>query len=300
MAQKRAADLVNITPASSWNPRVGNLPSFPSSLVTSPPLSLEEAVRKSKKPRLDPSLAEGSTEILLIRERFTKIKKTQAVLDFFASQDRYGLGDFLAHLFDPKTLPQLSERSAKSVEGWLQGSTRKNTRPAEIFDAIQRHPSCIRRDDTNVRHSNFFDLGPPPNPPSFVNSHPQKTSLLPPLAELMPEDVNSREGLEELMVRGALLQVEREAHTLADLETGLGRGAGMTWELLSDLSNYDQREKMQTTAPVIWAVFATIALARNTSAPTQKESGRKNTKSRDPTLVSANYLVFNACLTIVL
>ncbi|EUC55973.1 hypothetical protein RSOL_149680 [Rhizoctonia solani AG-3 Rhs1AP] len=117
-------------------------------------------------------------------------------------------------------------------------------------------------------------------------------SLLPPFEDVHSSRLNSREGLEEWMVRGTLIQVEREAEALADNERGLNRGAGMTWDLLDDTSNLDQRHTMQTVAPVIWAIMSTIAFLHRPSSgsnlvtlnsPEQTAEGKKGTGVRDPT-----------------
>lgn len=179
---------------------------------------------------------------------------------------KYCLGDFLQHLLKPDTAAKLSQGSRDSLRKWLRGETREGTRPAEIIDAVYRHPFGIHREDggRTVQRAQFHDLSPPPFPPTFANAHLQSASLLPAKPpdthKLDAKCVNSREGLEEWMVRGTLVQVEREAQALADADQGLARGANFTWDMLSDPSNFDQRERMGSMAPVEWAIMMTITL----------------------------------------
>lgn len=153
----------------------------------------------------------------------------------------------------------------------------------------------------------FSDLKPPTNSPGFINQHPQQISLLPPkkpdAIPLASHQVNSREGLEELVVCGTLCLVEREAQGLANADGGLARGAGMTWDDIDNISREDQEQSLRELAPIILTLLSTIVLVRSTSTvgdsidqsrtvsgedPEIPTAGSSNTGSnvRDPSLVS--------------
>ncbi|EUC55971.1 hypothetical protein RSOL_149460, partial [Rhizoctonia solani AG-3 Rhs1AP] len=291
-----------------WDPRIPPVQRLPTSLSLShapppgPSSSQSKRARAGSNPA-DEHMTGATPQGKRVWSR--KIDKTKSVLDVIAKQGSdYKLGDFLQHLLDPETFNQLEADQADRLRRWLCGETRKGTRPAEIVDAMYRHPAGLHRNQSqHLRHPLFTDRTPPTYPPSFANSKPQKSSLLPPFEDLNSNRINSREGLEEWMVRGTLIQVEREAEALADNEGRLARGAGMTWELLDNTSNLDQRHTMQTVAPVIWAIMSTIAFlhwptsvnyptappisTNDASTPNTSEQtgGRKGTSTRDPTFV---------------
>ncbi|KAG8696531.1 hypothetical protein FRC08_007089 [Ceratobasidium sp. 394] len=220
----------------------------------------------TKKRQLDaaqPALA--SPRHPQLTERSTKLDKTKYILEYFGQHDKYKLGDFLETLFDPDTLEHLENNQKTALTRWLTGGTRKGTRPAEIVDAIYRHPSGIHREDNVLARADFSDLAPPPHPPSFAGRHPQQVSLLPPGEALDKTQVNSRQGLEQLMVRGTLNLVDQEAHRLADANLGLPRGAGITWSDIDSLSRSDYETSIRNLAPVIWGIFSTIVFNRDTS-----------------------------------
>ncbi|KAG9119176.1 hypothetical protein FRC07_005951, partial [Ceratobasidium sp. 392] len=137
--------------------------------------------------------------------------------------------------------------------------------PAEIVDKIYRHEFGLERPNNQQIRADFRDLEPPVDPPHVTSSTPGAVSMLPPVpatSKLPAHRVNSREGLEEVMVRGTLCLVEREAQLLADRQDGLARSAGMTWDAIEQLSRPDQEAAMRQRAPVIWAVLSTIVLSR--------------------------------------
>ncbi|CUA68631.1 putative protein L294 [Acanthamoeba polyphaga mimivirus] [Rhizoctonia solani] len=258
----------------------------------------------SKQSRAKISIDEGAESSPGIRNYTTKIEKTKAVMEKIVGYNNYSLGDFLQHIFEPETVDQLPPSSAGVLRSWVRGGSKQGTRPAEIVDANYRHPAGITRDKSRrLPHPSFQDLSPPGSSPAHANAHPRDISLLPNSGNLSAARLNSREGLEEWMVRGTLLQVEREAEALVSNENGLPRGAGITWDLLDDMSDLDQRDAMRSTAPVIWAIMSTIAflhrpsrggvdngtesgtgagMATPTQATVTNDNG--NSSRRDPTL----------------
>ncbi|KAG8700517.1 hypothetical protein FRC08_004653 [Ceratobasidium sp. 394] len=123
-----------------------------------------------KRPRLDPSTANAAGTSKPTRKfstRLTAKQKTEAILDFFADSNRYGLGDFLQYIFSPK--PDISQPAANSLSYWLQGTTRVGTRPAEIVDMIYRHEDGLRREGNQLCRPSFSDLTPPTHPPWVAN-----------------------------------------------------------------------------------------------------------------------------------
>ncbi|KAG9095171.1 hypothetical protein FRC06_010067 [Ceratobasidium sp. 370] len=235
----------------------------------------------TKKRQLDAAQpAFASPRHSQLTERSTKLDKTKYILEYLGKHDKYKLGDFLENLFDPDTLQHLESNQKTALSRWLNGGTRKGTRPAEIVNAIYRHPSGIHRKDNVLVRADFSDLAPPPHPPSFTNRHPQQVSLLPPGEALGEKQANSREGLEQLMVRGTLSLVDREAQILADADLGLPRGAGITWSDIDNLSRSGYETSIHNLAPVIWGIFSTIVLNRNTSKKAS-ETATSETNSRD-------------------
>ncbi|KAH7318797.1 hypothetical protein B0J17DRAFT_633960 [Rhizoctonia solani] len=255
----------------------------------SPP---EGSQPKQSRPKFS---AEGSTlPRSTVRDYTSRIDKTKAVMEKIAEQKNYSLDDFLQHVFEPETIDKLPRNSSDALRSWLRGGSKQGTRPVEIVDAIYRHPAGLTRDKSRrLPHLSFQELSPPPFSPADANSHPRDASLLPPARSegLASVRLNSREGLEEWMVRGTLAQVEREAEVLADGNEGLARGAGMTWGMLDETSVLDQRDAMRDTAPVIWAIMSTIAfLYRSSRNPKDNRDGEprshstSGSSSRDPTL----------------
>ncbi|KAG8704943.1 hypothetical protein FRC09_003240 [Ceratobasidium sp. 395] len=245
--------------------------------------------RSTKKSRTNPEkTASASPRHADFTERSDKIAKTRFILDYFDQHDKYKLGDFLEDLLDPATFKELEKKHKLALSKWLAGSTRRGTRPAEIVNAMYRHPSTIRRESNNVVRASFSDLGPPPNPPSFANGHPKEVSLLPPVDDLPKYRVNSREGLEELMVRGTLYLVDQEAQDLVDADSGLPRGAGAGWSNIETLSSPEYEQSIRHTAPVIWAIFSTIVLNRDTTKSAAREDkGEKKNRNPIPGMMMA-------------
>ncbi|KAG9088737.1 hypothetical protein FRC06_001900 [Ceratobasidium sp. 370] len=253
------------------------------------PLASSSSV-PSKRPRLDPSVTKSSPKLSKPARPFAKresrLKKTQKIMDLLAEHDKHHLGDFLQHLFHSETLLKLSPSSQQALEKWIQGGSRVGTRPAEIVDAIYRHPSGLTRYHNVLSRATFSDLLPPADPPSVTNAHPQHVSLLPNSSTaLCAKQTNSREGLEELMARGTLSLVECEAQMLADPRNGLNRSAGMTWDDIDSLSRENQEQTIRDTAPLIWAIFSTISLARATSTGTNDHAGQQKARSAIPAII---------------
>ncbi|KAG9086684.1 hypothetical protein FS749_003452 [Ceratobasidium sp. UAMH 11750] len=249
-------------------------PEVPVSSPDHPP-----GIPTSKRPRLDPSSSSAGPSKARFAERFTKKQKTETILAYMAESNRYNLGDFLAHIFAPQ--PGLDPSALNSISYWLKGQSRAGTRPAEIVDAIYRHKDSIQRDEKHqVLRPSFSDLTPPIHPPWFINTQPQDVSLLPvsPDGALSTNRVNSREGLDELMVRGTLQLVEREAQLLADKDVGLMRSAGMTWDDIECLSRDNQEPAIRQQAPVIWAILSTIVLCQAGSSSAAPEVSVRGTR----------------------
>ncbi|KAG8695646.1 hypothetical protein FRC08_007633 [Ceratobasidium sp. 394] len=244
------------------------------------------ATARQQPPRPNPSAEDTGSTQRRFAERSTKEQKTAKVLQIFAESNRYNLGDFLAHILDPTA--ELEGASLTPVSYWLQGKTRAGTRPAEIVDAIYRHPDGFQRDRRHqLSRPSFSDLTPPTHPPTFTNSHPADVSLLPvsQTGSLSADQTNSRQGLEEIMVRGTLCLVEREAQILADKDIGLMRGAGMTWDDVESLSQANQESAIRLQAPVIWTILSTIVLSRTVASAVdpqiQVQGARPGPRARD-------------------
>ncbi|KAG8729333.1 hypothetical protein FRC11_009015, partial [Ceratobasidium sp. 423] len=207
--------------------------------------------------------------------------KTTRLMHWLATKEKYGLGDFLASLFDPTTMSKLSHSAKISLSSWLRGNSRAGTRPAEVIDAIYRHPNGITRTNRTLNRAVFSRLASPTHPPTYANAHPQGISLLPGdgSCDLTKQQTNSREGIEELMVRGTLYLVEREAQHLADSDTGLGRGANLTWDSIEGLSREDQEQSIRQSAPIIWTLFSTIALVRSIVPTEDASSGSRGRRA---------------------
>ncbi|KDN46939.1 hypothetical protein RSAG8_04016, partial [Rhizoctonia solani AG-8 WAC10335] len=317
MSKKRTADNPD-TPYSNFNPDVAqyqfefqvDLPaSSPMSWFPTPESTAPVPSRPAKKPRMS---AAGSSRANdshhRIRSYIRRIDKTEAVMKLLTEDDHYRLGDFLGDIFDPKTYESLSGTSQTAISSWLKASSRQGKHPAQVVDAIYRHPAGVTRDNGGaheswrnilvwlkassrqgkhpaqvvdaiyrhpagvtrdnggaVRRAPFSNISPPSFSPGFASMNPGEISLLPANIDsqsLHPEQFNSREGLEELMVRGTLHLVDREAHILTNSDRGLKRSAGMTWDDLDNISRDEQEQKIRTAAPVMWAVLSTIAFAR--------------------------------------
>ncbi|KAF8606590.1 hypothetical protein BDV93DRAFT_506116 [Ceratobasidium sp. AG-I] len=285
MSRKRNASNIDHSGSDPWAPRIGDeqtrLPAHQKQQTIDPSLPV---AGPSKRARTGPSTAATQPKIV---ERLTPKEKAEYVLDFFKDSNRYTIGDFLAFILNPETFGELDGTRKGLITGWIRSSSRAGTRPVDIVDMLYRHPSAIQRDNHIVRHASFSDLEPPFHPPTFTATHPRQVSLLPPAVTSDKARFNAREGLEEVMVRGTLCIVEREAARLA--EDGLVRGANLTWEKAEDLSKSDQRGSMRTLAPVMWAIFSTIALNRNSSHTLDNQSSdggstEAKTKHRDPSL----------------
>ncbi|CCO37663.1 hypothetical protein BN14_11821 [Rhizoctonia solani AG-1 IB] len=302
MARKRKSSELEHSHIQDWNPRIASVQPLPAAPSSSQDRVIIPYSPEPERPCSSNIVDEQNTPDNAHGKRAwsRKIDKTKAVLNVIAGQGAdYKLGDFLQHLLDPETFDKLESDQSNRLRRWLRGETRKGTRPAEIVDSIYRHPAGLIRDQSQrLAHPSFADLTPPPYTPSYANSQPKTASMLPPLEDVPSSRVNSRQGLEEWMVRGTLVQVEREAEALANSDGGLARGAGVTWDILDDASTLDQRPTIQTTAPVIWSIMSTIALlhrsvrgtpAQSSSIPVPvgsssiSESG-KTAAGRDPTL----------------
>ncbi|KDN36233.1 hypothetical protein RSAG8_10996, partial [Rhizoctonia solani AG-8 WAC10335] len=238
------------------------------------PQSSQTAARPAEKARKTAASTQRSETT--VRSYSHRADKTAAIMELLTEDKHYRLGDFLRDIFDPSKNEQLSNTARSAVAFWLKGSSREGTRPAEIFDAIYRHPAGLDRDGSVVRRANFFNLAPPAKPPTFAGTHPGEISLLPSCNNsemLKAEQVNSRQGLEELMVRGTLHLVDREANILTSSENGLKRSAGMTWDNLERISRDEQEQNIRTSGPVIWAILSTIAFSRTRSTDAAQSSG---------------------------
>ncbi|KDN35385.1 hypothetical protein RSAG8_11606, partial [Rhizoctonia solani AG-8 WAC10335] len=274
MSKKRPIDNPD-TPYSHFNPNIApyqfefhiNSPATtPTASFHNPPALQSSQIpsRPNKRSRASSPLSRNPK--LKVRDYTPRIEKTEAIMNLLSNPEdkRYRLGDFLEDIFNQETYPKLSNASQTAVASWLKGFSRVGTRPAEIVDAIYRHPAGVTRDGPVVHRADFSNLTPPSKPPGYASMQPSEVSLLPTTNNLEPlgsERVNSRQGLEELMVRGTLHLVDREANVLTKLDNGLKRSAGMTWDDLENISRDEQEEKIQTSAPVIWAVLSTIARA---------------------------------------
>lgn len=298
MSKKRTNSNVDYSGSDPWAPRVpveqsrGLQSRESAALVPSPPTA-----GPSKRARTESSSQNKQTSVPTITERFSPKEKTERILDLLIDGNRYGLGDFLAFILKAETFDGLTGSRKGVVTRWIRSGSRPGSRPADIVDAIYRHPSAIQRDDNVVRQADFSDLKPPSEPPTFTAAHPRSVSLLPSVHPSNKERFNAREGVAEVMVRGTLCLVEQEAARLA--EGGLARGANLTWKDAEDQSKTDQRDEMHKLAPVIWAIFSTMALNRNGSQATGSDtvsatqgsgnpvdSTQEKTKLRDSTLVS--------------
>ncbi|EUC62070.1 hypothetical protein RSOL_412810 [Rhizoctonia solani AG-3 Rhs1AP] len=259
------------TPSSSTN--YASLSS--SNVFVAPsPQSSQTSARPAKKARKTTASAQQSETT--VRSYNRRADKTAAIMKLLTEDRHYHLGDFLQDIFDPSKNEQLSNTAQSAVGFWLKGSSREGTRPAEIVDAIYRHPAGLDRDGSIVRRANFLDLTPPAKPPTFASTHPSETSLLPSRSgseSLKAEQVNSRQGLEELMVRGTLQLVDREANILTSSENGLKRSAGMSWDELENISRDEQEQQIRTSGPVIWAILSTIAFSRTRNSDPAQSSG---------------------------
>ncbi|KAG8780720.1 hypothetical protein FRC12_022648 [Ceratobasidium sp. 428] len=224
------------------------------------------------------------------KKRRSRLEKTQEIMDSLGEQDRYHLGDFLQHLFDRNTYSKLSKPAQHALSKWLDGNTRAGTRPAEIVDAIYRHPSAISRPHNVLSRANFSDLSPPTT--LHASTSPEHISLLPPGATtLSPKRVNAREGLEELMVRGTLNLVEHEAQLLTDPVTGLTRSAGITWDEIEQFNRQDQEQKIRIAAPLIWTILATITLTHATLNSSNDPQVLQNARDTSPALIATIFML---------
>lgn len=287
MAHKRRISDVEAAGNDHWHPRIAQIPRYPAPVSNNSRMQPPEPPdTHPKRPRTDPESSSASLGGPKVKERLSRLKKTERIMAIF--DKNYKLGDFLQQLFDPDNIApdKLSESSRKMLSSWIRGETRIGSRPTEVFDAVYRHPYGINRPNYALSHSDFPDLLNRPCTLGFTQAHPQKASLIPQPIPAHPSRANSREGLEELMVRGTLVHVEREAQALADAKGGLARGADLTWELLSDPSNFDQRTEMMSIAPVIWAIFATMASTSPHNNQSAAKTGGHSNGLRDPTLVS--------------
>ncbi|KAF8603103.1 hypothetical protein BDV93DRAFT_508619 [Ceratobasidium sp. AG-I] len=211
----------------------------------------------------EPMDEDTPASIHVIKPHLSNIEKALKVIEYFETQNKFGLGDFLQCIFDPATTESLTKDQCKSLASWFNGQTRVGTRPAEIVDAIYRHPYGIHRDHNILQRAAFSELSTPQHSPAHVSAHPRQASLLPSIGSTPSTSVNAREGLEELMVRGTLYLVEREAQVLTDPKDGLPRGANLTWSDVDGLSDNNYRQKLQQIAPVLWAILSTVVLSRS-------------------------------------
>ncbi|KAG9073944.1 hypothetical protein FS749_014542 [Ceratobasidium sp. UAMH 11750] len=182
----RADNEFTFTYATPGSPSRNPTATTSASHLAHPPSDAESSTSPAKRARLSSESATGSSEPRRFAERFTKEKKAEAIMQYFAESSKYTLGDFLAYIFDPNT--KLDSSASKSVSFWLQGHTRAGTRPAEIVDLVYRHRDGIRRSTGNrLDRAHFSNLTPPTHPPSFASAHPQDVSLLPTMPKPMPQ-----------------------------------------------------------------------------------------------------------------
>lgn len=241
--------------------------------------------------------------------RRDRLQKTKDVLAQFSSKNDFTLGDFLQCLLDPATTADPKNDSCRqALSKWLKGGTKPGTCPAEIIDTMYRHPYSYHFDNKHLRHASFHNLSPPNASPAYLDQHPQDNSLLP-LVPNVPSDgssseienpllYNAREGLEELMARGTLSIIDREASNLCDASTGLRRGTNPDWDEFEDYTLEGQQDRMRTLAPVTWAVLSAIAYNRdrvvNKAKANARAQGEEHSdvgeedewKMRDPVIVS--------------
>ncbi|KAG8786821.1 hypothetical protein FRC12_016209 [Ceratobasidium sp. 428] len=226
------------------------------------------------------------------KKRRSRLEKTQQITDSLGEQDRYHLGDFLQHLFDQNMYSKLSKPSQHALSKWLEGNTQAGTRPAEIVDAIYQHPSAICCPHNVLSQANFSNLSPPTN--LHASTLPECVSFLPPgTTVLSPKRVNAWEGLEELMVRGTLDLLEREAQVLTDPATGLARSAGITWDEIEQFSQPDQEQRIRIAAPIIWTILTTITLARTTRISAHHPQGPQNAPNTSPALIATVFMLIS-------
>ncbi|KAG8739775.1 hypothetical protein FRC12_016204 [Ceratobasidium sp. 428] len=104
------------------------------------------------------------------------IGKTEVIMSLINSYNRYTLGDFLETIFTSTS--SLSKPAQTMVTRWLSGQTRTGTRPAEILDAMYRHPHSLKHDEKQTRVSQYKNLRLPQAPPTSRSA--AAVSFLPP------------------------------------------------------------------------------------------------------------------------
>ncbi|KAG9074629.1 hypothetical protein FS749_013783 [Ceratobasidium sp. UAMH 11750] len=203
----------------------------------------------------DPSSSSGGKR----QSPRTQIEKFHEVMDSFGQKARFTLGDFFQFLFNPDT--KLTRSETNMLSAWLKGTATSGFRPVQAVAAMYLHPLSRTFDNGKLRHSDFATLAPQPETPLFLDKYPHKAELLPPTPSPC-ERWNAREGLEELFARSTLAIVDFEAEKLCSPETGLSRGANVTWEIFAAYSLANEHSLVRNNAPVSWAIASTLAWNR--------------------------------------
>ncbi|KAG8684959.1 hypothetical protein FRC11_011360, partial [Ceratobasidium sp. 423] len=215
---------------------------------------------------------EGSNSHLESADVRRNIARTNEILSQIRKYNKFSIGDFLATAF--KHLDKLDPQVRSLVIFWLQGYSRKGTRPAEVVDSIYRNSHSYTSVDYHIRTATFDSLAVPEKPSSARSGG--ATSFLPPQTTgtednpSQPEEkllYNAREGLEEWVARLVLWFVDREATTL---EQTLEPAEAPTWSKVEEFSLTKELPTMKSKAPILWAILYAVAFNRRQVARTMQ------------------------------
>ncbi|KAG8681112.1 hypothetical protein FRC09_017752 [Ceratobasidium sp. 395] len=176
-----------------------------------------------------------------------QLDQFHGVMSLFGRGPGFTLGEFFQFLLDPETA--LTESESATLTSWFKGRTKTGLSPVDTVAAMYLHPKSRTFTNGQLRHSDFTDLAPQSDTPLYLDKYPHKAKLLPSSSSYR-ERFKAREGLEELFARSTLAIVDMEAEKLCSPETGLSRGAGVTWDMFSTYSLAKEHPIVQKQAPV--------------------------------------------------